>query len=114
MGYKAFRRHIFAEDICIAFSKQLDVDIVSKDYYDRIILEMKQHERARGITYCLEMICILYGFPCETDFSHHEYPNPTRVACDEGEIRRQVVRNPSHMENHTKCIFSHTLHFKSR
>ena len=29
-------------------------------------------------------------------------------------IRRRVVRNPSHMENQTKCIFSHTLHFKSR
>ena len=26
------------------------------------------------------MICILYGFPCEMDFSHHESPNPTRVA----------------------------------
>ena len=22
-------------------------------------------------------ICILYGFPCEMDFSHHESPNPT-------------------------------------
>ena len=30
---------------------------------------------------------------------------------DEGGIRRRVVRNPSHMENHIKCIFSHTLHF---
>ena len=27
-------------------------------------------------------ICILYGFPCEMDFSHHESPNPTQVACD--------------------------------
>ena len=25
-------------------------------------------------------ICILYGFPCEMDFSHHESPNPARVA----------------------------------
>ena len=23
-------------------------------------------------------------------------------------------KSPSHMENHTKCIFSHTLHFKAR
>ena len=35
-------------------------------------------------------------------------------ACDSGGIRRWVVRNPSHMENHTKCIFSHILHFKAR
>ena len=28
------------------------------------------------------MICILYGFPCEMDFSHHESPNPARVAWD--------------------------------
>ena len=27
--------------------------------------------------------------------------------------RKRVVRNPSHMEYHTKCIFSHTLHFKA-
>ena len=27
-----------------------------------------------------EKICILYGFPCEMDFSHHESPNSTRVA----------------------------------
>ena len=25
-------------------------------------------------------ICILYGFPCEMDFSHHESSNRTRVA----------------------------------
>ena len=25
----------------------------------------------------------------------------------------RVVRNPAHMENHTKCIFSHILHFKA-
>ena len=31
-----------------------------------------------------------------------------RVASDSGGIRRRVVRNPSHMENHTKYIFSHT------
>ena len=49
-------------------------------------------------------ICILHGFPCEINFSHHESPNPTRVACDQGGIRRQVVRNTSRMENHTKCI----------
>ena len=32
------------------------------------------------------MICILYGVPCEMDFSHHKSPNPARVACDEGGI----------------------------
>ena len=58
------------------------------------------------------MICIVYGFPCEMDFSHHESPIPARVACDDRGILRRVVRNPSHMENHTKCIFSHILHFK--
>ena len=50
-------------------------------------------------------ICILHGFPCEMDFSHHESPNPTRVACDQGGIRRQVVRNTSHMET-TQNAFS--------
>ena len=60
------------------------------------------------------MICILYGFTCEMDFSHHKSSNPARVACDESGIRREVVRNPSHMENHTKCIFSHTLHIYHR
>ena len=34
-------------------------------------------------------------------------PNPTQVTCDEGGIRRRVVRNPSRMENYTKFIFSH-------
>ena len=43
------------------------------------------------------MICILYGFPCEMDFSHHESPNPARF--DSETIRRQVLRNPSHMKN---------------
>ena len=38
---------------------------------------------------------------------------PPESRSDEGGIRRRVVRNPSHMENHTKCIFSHTLHFKA-
>ena len=28
----------------------------------------------------IKMICILYGFLCEMDFSHHESPNPARVA----------------------------------
>ena len=30
-----------------------------------------------------ENIYILYGFPCEMDFSHRESPNPARIACDE-------------------------------
>ena len=55
-----------------------------------------------------------YGFPCQMDFSHHESPNPARVACDEGGIRRQVVRNPSRMENHTKCISYKLRYFNSR
>ena len=42
------------------------------------------------------------------DFSHHESPNPAESRSDEGGILRRVVRNPSHKENHTKCIFSHT------
>ena len=59
------------------------------------------------------IITILYDFPCEMDFFQHESPNPTRVTCDEGRNRRQVVRNPSHMEYHIKCILSYTLHFKA-
>ena len=39
------------------------------------------------------------------DFAHHESPNPTRVVCDEGGIRRQVVRNPSHMETIQNAFF---------
>ena len=31
-----------------------------------------------NIWYKDNMICILYGFPCEMDFSHHESPNPAR------------------------------------
>ena len=46
-------------------------------------------------------------------FAHHESLNPARVAYDEDGILRQVVRNPSHMENNPKCIFSHTSHFKA-
>ena len=40
---------------------------------------------------------ILYGFPCEMDFSHHKSPKSG---------------NPSYIENHTKCILSHNLHLK--
>ena len=40
----------------------------------------------------------MYGFPCEMDFSLHESPNPTWRW---GQAT-QVVRNPSHLENHTK------------
>ena len=53
------------------------------------------------------------GFHVRFDFSRHKSLNPTWIACDEGGIRRRVVRNSSRMENHTKCIFPHTLHFKS-
>ena len=54
-------------------------------------------------------ICILNGFPCEMDYSDPEFSNPTRVACDEHGIRRQVVRIPSHKEDHA---FSR-IHFKA-
>ena len=53
-------------------------------------------------------------FPCEMAFSHHKSQSYTRVPCDEGGILRQVVRIPSRMENHTKCIFLHILPFKAR
>ena len=33
---------------------------------------------------------------------------PPESRSDEGGIRWRVVRNSSHMEHHTKCIFSHT------
>ena len=43
-------------------------------------------------------------------FSHHKFPNPIEFACDEGGVQRRVVRNPSHIEYHTKCIFCHIFH----
>ena len=60
-----------------------------------------------------EKIFIVYGFPCEMYFSHHNCTClriPESLATRVG-FRRRVVRNPSDMENHTKYIFSHTLHF---
>ena len=77
------------------------------------------------VVYC-EVNCKNVGFPCEMDFFHHKSPNPTRVASDEGGIRRRVLRKSiSHgkphkihltwkLENHTKYIYSLTLHFKAR
>ena len=49
--------------------------------------------------------CILYGFPCEMDFSRLQIPPSMqaprvcicRLNCSE--------KNPSHMEIHTKCIY---------
>ena len=41
--------------------------------------------------------------------SHHKPPNPNRVTCDEGGIQRRLVRNPSHIENHSKYITLLTL-----
>ena len=71
---------------------------------------MNRSSRLHSNTVTLsKMICILYGFPCEMEFSHHKSPNPTLVG-----IRRRVVRNPSRMEAMQKWIFSHTLHFKAR
>ena len=58
-------------------------------------------------------ICILYGFPVRWIFLTTSLRIPPESRSDEGGIRRRVVRNPSHMENHTKCIFSHTLHFNA-
>ena len=47
--------------------------------------------------------------PCTYVQVQHQMEDDMRG--DEGGIRRRVVRNPSHMENNTKCIFSHTLDF---
>ena len=43
------------------------------------------------------------------DFSHHKSPNPTRVVCNSGGIRNQVLRNPSRMKT-IKNAFSHILY----
>ena len=61
-------------------------------YVDKMLLSGSESR-----LYEIYMICILYGFPCEMDFSPHNSP---------------VVRNLSCMENHTKGIFWHTLHLK--
>ena len=65
--------------------------------YSKIIIVLREVVGASWNT--PQMICILHGFPCEMDF--------TRVACDEGGIRRLVVRIPSRMEaiqNTVSCI----------
>ena len=46
----------------------------------------------------------LYSFSCEMGFSHHKSPNPTLVTFDESGIRRQVLRNPSRMQNHINAL----------
>ena len=52
------------------------------------------------------MIYILYGFPCEMDFSHHESLNPARVACDEGTlIMLNALRKVEDRENHVRWIY---------
>ena len=46
-----------------------------------------------------ERICILCGFPCEMDFSHHKSPNPTK----------SLATNKRRMwDAETSGIFSHT------
>ena len=57
---------------------------------------------------------ILYGFPCEMDFSHHESPNPARVckvADYENHVRwiylwRQAVLSPNIHCNAAECSAS--------
>ena len=60
-----------------------------------IISETRVIQLCDPLYVILYMICILYCFPCEMEFSHHESPNRNR---------RQVVRNPSHMENHAHAF----------
>ena len=78
------------------------------------VLDQQIIQHSNGTRQIYQTIRILSGFLHEMDFTHLPSQNPTRVACDEDGIWRPVVRNPSHMKNHTKCIFSHTLHFKAR
>ena len=47
------------------------------------------------------------------DLSHLKSLKPLESNFDESGIRRRVVRIPSHMENHIKCILLHTVHFKA-
>ena len=61
----------------------------------------------------------MYGFPCEMDFSpliSEPHPRRKRLGWD-SETRGE--KNPSHMENHTKCISSNgtiigTIHANKR
>ena len=60
--------------------------IVLFSYLSRNIPESSAYGNAMVVIYYARvieagMIRILYGFPYEMDFSHHESPNPTRVAC---------------------------------
>ena len=42
--------------------------------------------------------------------SHHSSPNPTLVATRLGrDLESRGEKNPSHMENHTKCISSYII-----
>ena len=80
--------------------------MLEENFVEEVVLEIdkfvvEKFYKIYSISIAVNMTCILYGFQCEMDFS------PTR------EIRRGVVRNPSRMENHAKCIFSHTLHFNA-
>ena len=79
---------------CLNFSKVARME--GKKGPTKIEQILKEGQKDRNHR---KMMCILYGFPCEIEFSYHESPyNPTRVACDEcGEIpHMSVVRNPSH------------------
>ena len=45
--------------------------------------------------------------------SHHSSPNPTLVATRLGrDLETRGEKNPSHMENHTKCISCHLITFQ--
>ena len=71
-----------------------EVDTTSEEFQDLITKSLVaglqealgDGDLVKGII--RQKICILYGFSHQMDFSHHESPNPTRVACDEGGIRR--------------------------
>ena len=83
-----------------------DTDIGDKHLY---IISLKRVEandmETRGYAFCMV-------FHVRWIFLTTSLPIPPESRSDEGGIRRRVVRNPSHMENHTKCIFSHTLHLR--
>ena len=77
----------------------------------RLIFSYESHLLYPVVVWYRVRTGVLYGFPWGMDFSHHKSLTSQRVVCDEGGIRRQVVRNPSHMKNHKKCIFLTYIYF---
>ena len=53
--------------------------------------------------------CLLYGFPCEMDFSPLVSESHSRRFAIGRDSETRGEKNPSHMENHTKCISSNGL-----